>query len=350
MVFISYSHDSDDFCDKILDFSNYLRSQGIDSIIDQYEESPAEGWPRWMLSQIKTAEYVLVVCTEEYESKSSLSNHNDVGLGVKWESKIIIDELYDTGCVTSKFIPIVFKTKDVKSIISPLKGQTFYNVEFKERKRRLVNRLLGIKENKKVPLGTIPPLETKIAKTDSRVLVHGVIDIDIWDKAKWKGVGYSFDFEKEPILMLHHEDINASIKIFSDWINRFGREDKNDEIYISIIEENNTDSYSVHIGADTEAVHKRLIRNGINFNGPFAQFDRWHRMTDVQKEYLTSFKNEVDRHKSYLFLPAKIVNGNTIPLWDLSIKKKKINFRNEDDLREKTSDYDYPALNLKNIL
>ena len=61
MVFISYSHDSDDLCDKVLELSNYLRDNGIDSNIDQYEECPPEGWPRWMENQIRTAEFVIVV-------------------------------------------------------------------------------------------------------------------------------------------------------------------------------------------------------------------------------------------------------------------------------------------------
>lgn len=35
MVFISYSHDSDELCDKVLELSNWLRSQGVDANIDQ---------------------------------------------------------------------------------------------------------------------------------------------------------------------------------------------------------------------------------------------------------------------------------------------------------------------------
>ena len=43
IVFISYSQDSMAFADRVLEFSNKLRSEGIDTILDQYEESPAEG-------------------------------------------------------------------------------------------------------------------------------------------------------------------------------------------------------------------------------------------------------------------------------------------------------------------
>ncbi len=48
VVFISYTHDSDEHLDRVLEFSNKLRAEGIDAVLDQYEESPPEGWPRWI--------------------------------------------------------------------------------------------------------------------------------------------------------------------------------------------------------------------------------------------------------------------------------------------------------------
>jgi hypothetical protein len=44
-VFISYSHDSDEHRDQILDLSKRLRDGGIDCEIDQYDPSPEQGWP-----------------------------------------------------------------------------------------------------------------------------------------------------------------------------------------------------------------------------------------------------------------------------------------------------------------
>ena len=65
-VFISYSHEDALFEQTVLNFTNKLRSEGIDANIDLYEEVPAEGWPRWMDNQIRIADYVLVVCTKSY--------------------------------------------------------------------------------------------------------------------------------------------------------------------------------------------------------------------------------------------------------------------------------------------
>lgn len=40
------------FCRSSTFFANKLRSEGIDAILDQYEEAPSEGWPRWMENSI----------------------------------------------------------------------------------------------------------------------------------------------------------------------------------------------------------------------------------------------------------------------------------------------------------
>ena len=66
VVFISYSQDSPEHTDKVLAFTNTLRRDGIDAVLDQYEESPCEGWPKWMDRQIENSDFVLVVCTETY--------------------------------------------------------------------------------------------------------------------------------------------------------------------------------------------------------------------------------------------------------------------------------------------
>ena len=68
-VFISYAHKNQAYEDKVLELANRLRSEGIDAMIDQYEEAPSEGWPRWMEHQITESEFVLVLCEETYNRK-----------------------------------------------------------------------------------------------------------------------------------------------------------------------------------------------------------------------------------------------------------------------------------------
>jgi hypothetical protein len=65
-VFISYSHDSPEHCDRVLEFADRLRTDGVDAMIDQYIQSPPEGWPSWCQAEIEKAGFVLMVCTETY--------------------------------------------------------------------------------------------------------------------------------------------------------------------------------------------------------------------------------------------------------------------------------------------
>ena len=73
-VFISYSHQDADYENKVLEFSNKLRSEGIDASVDLYEESPSEGWPRWMENQIRESDFVLVLCSKSYYDKMYSDN------------------------------------------------------------------------------------------------------------------------------------------------------------------------------------------------------------------------------------------------------------------------------------
>src|SRR5665648_219393 len=125
-VFISYAHDTEEFADRILKFSNKLRAEGIDASIDQYEESPSEGWPRWMEKEIKESDYILVVCTRAYLDKAT---GNYRGRGVSWEVNIVYQHIYDAYTHNTRFIPVIFDDSSIDNVVIPLKGSTFYFVD-----------------------------------------------------------------------------------------------------------------------------------------------------------------------------------------------------------------------------
>lgn len=85
-VFISYSHDSSEHRDAIFDLSGRLRAEGVDCDIDQYYPFPEQGWPAWMEQQLDNADFVLVVCTENYLQRFENSQQAGTGQGVKWEA------------------------------------------------------------------------------------------------------------------------------------------------------------------------------------------------------------------------------------------------------------------------
>ncbi len=106
-VFMSYTLDSSEHADRVLALANRLRGDGVDCILDQFETSPPEGWPRWMDRQIRDADAVLVVCNRSYYRRVMGEERPGVGLGVRWKGALIYQYLYDAGADNSRFIPVL---------------------------------------------------------------------------------------------------------------------------------------------------------------------------------------------------------------------------------------------------
>ncbi|MEH2358473.1 GUN4 domain-containing protein [Nostoc sp.] len=149
-VFISYSWDSDDHKNNVLELANSLKNYGIDSKIDRYQQAPSEGWYQWMMNQIEESNFVLVVCTEKYNLRYRNKEKRRQGLGATWEGGLIIAELYDGQGINDKFIPVLLSSEDEKYIPSNLRTYTIYRLfdakydptipgEFQNLYRRLSN-------------------------------------------------------------------------------------------------------------------------------------------------------------------------------------------------------------------
>jgi tetratricopeptide (TPR) repeat protein len=163
-VFISYSHDSLQHDQQVLDLADRLRNKGIDCMIDQYEPVPASGWPRWMERQIREAEFVLMVCTETYHRRVIDEEKPDKGFGVCWEANIIYNYLYNQKLDNKKIVPILFSETDQNYIPIVLQGYSYYQVSspdgYDELYRWLTNQLKATKPELG-ELESLPPLERR---------------------------------------------------------------------------------------------------------------------------------------------------------------------------------------------
>jgi hypothetical protein len=163
-VFISYSHDSTEHKERVLSLSDQLRASGVDCHVDQYEDSPGEGWSRWMMNRIEEADFVLIVCTDKYVERFRGAGQTGTGLGAKWEGAIITQELYEAETHNTKFIPVVFSLEDADSRPVVLRSTTYYVLNTKEGYETLYRRLTNQPRILKPELGKIqsmPPLERK---------------------------------------------------------------------------------------------------------------------------------------------------------------------------------------------
>lgn len=100
-VFISYSWESKEHSDWVKSLADKLLADGIEAIIDSYDVSPGDRFPKFMESSIRDSDYVIIICTEEYKRKA---NNREKGVG--YESHIISAELYNNHN-DRKFIPVI---------------------------------------------------------------------------------------------------------------------------------------------------------------------------------------------------------------------------------------------------
>ncbi|NEQ49755.1 MAG: TIR domain-containing protein [Leptolyngbya sp. SIO3F4] len=139
-VLISYSHDSESHAKRIRKLSDRLRTDGVDCWIDQYvpHQAPPEGWPLWMDKQVEAADFVLVVFTAGYSEKTKREKRS----GSRFESVLILQDLYEDGLINKKFIPVLLDQNDSQYILKWFKPYQAYTVDNDAGYESLLRRLL----------------------------------------------------------------------------------------------------------------------------------------------------------------------------------------------------------------
>ncbi|WP_439396587.1 toll/interleukin-1 receptor domain-containing protein [Bradyrhizobium sp. PMVTL-01] len=100
-VFISYSHDTPEHKDWVRRLAIHLRERGIDAVLDQWDLSPGQDLATFMAGGIRSADRVLLICTDQYVAKADAGSG-----GVGYERLIVTAEV--VGSIdTVKFIPVV---------------------------------------------------------------------------------------------------------------------------------------------------------------------------------------------------------------------------------------------------
>jgi hypothetical protein len=155
-VFISYSHDSDEHRRLVHELSARLRSHSINTILDGDVQggSPPEGWPQWIVNNLRAATRVVCVCTETYQRRFQGQESSDQGKGVDWEGRQISQILYEEH--TNKFIPVVFSRSDLPYIPFPLRSHTPYVLDCREGDKAHEALYAAILERTAVALASLP--------------------------------------------------------------------------------------------------------------------------------------------------------------------------------------------------
>lgn len=126
-VFISYSHDNPQHEERVLKLATRLASDGLDVTFDQFGNPPAN-WAFWMEAAMEAADYIVVACSEGYLAKVRKKVKRGTGKGVKWESRLTYQEIYDNDSDAAKFIPVLMEGEEYEHIPKPIRGGNHYKL------------------------------------------------------------------------------------------------------------------------------------------------------------------------------------------------------------------------------
>ncbi len=119
-VFISYSHDSAEHKEWVLDFATTLRSRGVDIVLDLWELKPGDDLPQFMETQLETSDYVIMVCSKKYVEKAN------AGVGGVGYEKMILTSTLLSKIDSNKIIPII-RQKGSEKRPTFLKSKVYIN-------------------------------------------------------------------------------------------------------------------------------------------------------------------------------------------------------------------------------
>jgi hypothetical protein len=173
--------------------------------------------------------------------------------------------------------------------------------------------------------------------------VKSIIDIHAWDQAKWKGAAYAqYHPSQPPCIAFMFENETGGRKIFERWIERFGRQDQSEEIFLSIIRQlpqQNKHHYCVFVSSD-------LPKNKAQSNGVVAMACRSLVMTPDNDVNLSRFLESYSRFRAYYLLPSFLrPSGPPEMVFDLSILKRDLKVKNASDITEQ----DIESMALRNL-
>jgi len=158
-TFISYAWESEELKIWVKDLATHLREKGIDAKLDQWEIVPGDQMPHFMEKSVRENDFVLIICTPKYKTKSE----NRIG-GVGYEGDIMTSEVLQSSN-HRKFIPILKLGTKETALPSWLQGKYFVDLSSEQHYSKnfedLTTTLLNVRE-KAPALGSIQTKNTTV--------------------------------------------------------------------------------------------------------------------------------------------------------------------------------------------
>jgi hypothetical protein len=190
-VFISYSHDSAEHKQWVLEFATTLRDRGVDAILDQWDLQPGDDLPEFMEQNLEDADFAVMVCTKRYVEKANTGKG-----GVGYE-KMIMTSSSLNNISDNKVIPIIRENGD-PSVPTFLKTKLYIDFSKDEEIEFALDELLRVLLNaplfKKPEIGKNPfrPLaESRPDRTSDGVREVMTCFVRAMNRTMFENIGYS---------------------------------------------------------------------------------------------------------------------------------------------------------------
>jgi hypothetical protein len=156
--------------------------------------------------------------------------------------------------------------------------------------------------------------------THSKIKIVSMINIQLWDKAKWQAFGAAV-FENHLGVVLGFENGEQGKQIFDEWIARFGYVDSEEVIRISLIRginKNHPFWYRVHIS-------EKQTPEDMSPGFFYFTTSRFHEMNASTPSNLQLTLNGYEQYQKFTLYPAKVVGQASIePYLDKGIQKQEL--------------------------
>lgn len=170
--------------------------------------------------------------------------------------------------------------------------------------------------------------------TDHRAIkIYSVINVHAWNQANCVTVDYIYGSNWSPCMAFFFENEEGARKIFKDWHNRFGSEDKGDKIYISIIRHLpkwNKYHYCLHISSKLPDARDMSLGQTISMPHHAIVMDS---NSDVELErFLQSYRDT----GVYYLMPVILKNDRreTKFLYNFSILKRELTIKSASEITQ----------------
>lgn len=163
----------------------------------------------------------------------------------------------------------------------------------------------------------------------NEIVMDDLINIPLWDKAKWKGMMFLIPYESNvpPILAPVFSDKNSCIDIFKTWLSAFGNLDSENKISCCLIKGVDKDNPTFYKFAFSPGINKAYSSNAKYQIAP----NRFRLMESKDNKPLNYFLDRIKiTGNRYFLIPAIMKTEKSKPeiLYNYAIKKCHLEVKN----------------------